>query len=93
MHVCVCASVCVCVWQLAVCVIDMAEIFPAVLRMKADALISFSPFFSPLSSHALCNQNPQLSASHRAEDMRERERGDKKIRKRIIEWRRILESG
>lgn len=44
---CVCLCICVCVWQLAVCVIDMTELFPTVLRMKADALISFSPFFLP----------------------------------------------
>lgn len=36
-----------CVWQLTVCVIDVAELFPAVLRMKADALVSSSPFFLP----------------------------------------------
>jgi len=34
-----CVCVCVCVWQLAVCVIDMAELFPTVMRMKADALV------------------------------------------------------
>lgn len=50
--VCVCVSLCVymmsvCLWQLAVCVIDTAELFPAVLRMKADALVWFSPFFLP----------------------------------------------
>lgn len=82
--------ICVCVWQLAVCVIDMAELFPTVMRMKADALISFSPFFSPLSSHALCNQNPQLSASHRAEDMRERGSGRGEIGK---EGKELLSGG